>query len=493
MTRGKQALLWAGALALVSLGLLPLLGTPPIGDDPITIAEGVGRLWGSGSVLSSLWEATSAALVGSHVLPIGGLTTALEILAFDGLVSLGVAPTIAWGLLRGLQIILTLLVFSWTLSHLLFRRDSDNGFNRSTAVLTYFVLTSGWFFALMQIHAPFSQDPILAYAVSSWFALCLAFLYLGLIATYLNRPQGGQRYLALAAAVGLLGIFTYEPVAIAVGVSVVMAAFWFWSPAERKCTRDRVSAVVVTAVALLLVFAAAQIWRLSEPAEYAGTAPGFLKMILPTWMNSILGFAPLTTLGLVPEAESRGTLALAYAVLASLLILIGFWLGRSLGRPLGWVALQAVLVMLIFTGLTVALYASSRKYQLEIGSDVGKTYLFYALGLTVVAGCLAVLCHMVAGRRVLEVLLVICATALAFSQWTLNAKALAAVEQEWSWTRPLINSLTRQGTAVERCRLLLDLRAREMPPFFRNGVEDGLERAYRGRYAQSFCADKVSP
>ena len=477
------------AITVVILGLVPILGTPPLGDDPITIAQGLGRLWGLGGLPQAAWESAAAAMTGDHVLPVGGAVTALEVFLLGTLMNLGIPLTVAWGVLRVVMIVSTLLSFSWALCLMLFRGAARNRMSRDGAVLAYFILTSGCFFALMQVHAPYSQDPVLAYGISSWFALTLSFLYLGLLSSFLEKPQGGAIYLLSAAAVGLLGSFTYEPVAIAVGISVVMALLWIRAPSVRGRLKPRVLVVAFTSMLVLLVFAAGQLWRLSQPLEYTGTTPGFLKMALPTWINSMVGIAPLMTWDLVPDSGISTVMAAFYFILCGALILVGVRLARGAKRPPAWTIFQTVTLLWLFVGTTVALYAVSSKYQLEIGTELGKTYLFYGLGLIVLSGSLAVVLHMIAGRSRVELLAAPLLAVLAFTQWTLNSKALTAVEQEWSWTRPLLDSLDGDSNANERCELVEDLRSREVPVFFLSGVDEGMTRAYLGRYSEPYCSN----
>ena len=488
MTR-RLLVLFAASICLVIVGLAPLTVVAPLGDDPITIAEGLARLWESGSLVSAVWESAAAATTGDHVLPVGGALTAIEIYAAQLLMHFGLSLAHAWGILRLLAILVSLLSFAWMLGQLLTCQNMrGTSATRWHLTAVCFMLTSGWFLAVMQIHAPVSQDPILSYAIVSWVAPATAFLYVGVVAVFLNSTGRRPLLLVVALLIGIIGVFTYEPVVVAIALSIPLVAVWNLGRPEHRVEKRRQIWASVPALATLTVFSVAQIWRLAQPLEYSGTTPGFLQMILPTWVNSMLGLAPLTTTNLVVAAVPQTWMILFYTSISALLIVGGIIVGRRSVLISISSGLKALVLLWLLVSGVVAMFSISVKYQLEIGQTLGKTYLFYSLGLLVLAGTLAIFVLWTMRWRVASLAAVALALGVAIPQWTLNSRTLVDVDMAWSWTLPLINSLNGQSSDAERCRLIADLNTRELPAFFVSGVEEGLQGSYIGRYQQPFCS-----
>lgn len=488
MTR-RLSVLFAASVCLVVLGLAPLSVVAPLGDDPITIAEGLARLWGSGSLASAVWESAAAATTGDHVLPVGGALTAIEIYAAQLLMHFGLSLAHAWGILRLLAILVSLLSFAWMLGQLLTCQNMRcTSGTRWHLTVVCFMLTSGWFLAVMQIHAPISQDPLLSYAIVSWVAPAAAFLYVGALAAFLNSTGGRPLPLVVALLLGIFGVFTYEPVVVAIALSIPLVAVWNLGRTGHRVEKRRQLWALVPALVVLAVFSFAQVWRLTQPLEYSGTTPGFLQMTLPTWVNSMLGLAPLTTANLVVASVPQIWMILFYTGISSTLIIGGIVVGRQSVLTSLSSGLKALIFLWLFVSGVVVMFSISVKYQLEIGQILGRTYLFYGLGLLVLAGTLAIFVLWTMRWRMASVAAVALALGLAIPQWALNSRALVDVEMAWSWTLPLINSLDGQYSDADRCRLIEDLTSREIPAFFVSGVEEGLQRSYFGRYQQPFCA-----
>lgn len=492
-TRSKfRFLYWGGAVSALVAGLLPIASTPLLGDDAVLLATGARALRIDGSLLGYISETVTVSTSGNHVLPLGGLITSLVVAFTIALVDAGVGSLAVWGGIRLALVVAALFAAAWAAAQLLAPGDAGaQKRRRSDLVFQIFVLSGAVFLATMQIHGLWSQDPLLAYSLASWLTPTLVFATFGALmrSLWAERPVG---WWLLAFVLSLTGPFVYEPFVVGLLATIPVLALCFRGAFSLGQLRAR-RLVTFSIVGLSTgAFLAGQAWRLAQGTDYSGTTGGFAQMVFPVWQTAVLGYLPLTnthlTLSLAPDYGFSVGLVVWIAVMITALVLLWhFGRGPSLERywpPIGLFSFFCLLFALGAAGLI----ALSEKYQLEIGREIGRTYLFYGIGLLGIATTAALLGQLLPAHKTGVLLGVLCLLLpLGTVQWVINSRQMSAIEDVSGWTRNISSALDNRLPSTALCFLDEKLNDPSVPSFYRNSITADLSQLYWGAEMSSLC------
>jgi hypothetical protein len=494
------ALLWALALVISFFGLSKLVPVGLIGDDFVVYMQGLAQLWSKDSFGSYIASNLSDLTTGNHVLPVAALFWAIYVRGAELLSHTPLSVSESWGVFRVASIVIAeiaaaFFMASWgRLSRLSF------GFLRRST-LSYFLIISCVTLATIQIHAVWSNDPVISYSLASWGTAVFAFLYGGAIARILTTRQSKLWLWGLALPVfGILGVLSYEMMLGAIAAGGISIVVYIVLNFRNRPSWIRL-AWLATGVAIPFVTLAFTQWlRWQQPQTYAGTTGGYAALVIPVFKTGVLGSVPL----------SSGSLAIQYGEgfpprlldvllpLIAILLLLGFL--YLINRPIMTARtktvsfslpalLSQVAFLLALWCVSTLIFAASSKYQVEIGQTIGHVYLFYSVGLLSVS-CLLVIGFLIIGGRtkvsfVLVALVVL--IPLAIIQGGFNSRSLQVLDRDMTWTKVLADQLGEPGTESERCTAFGEIAVRELPDWYSSGLIAGIESAYQNRYGQEFC------
>lgn len=476
------------------MGLIPTMIAPVLGDDLVVLVEGFAARTSGDSPFRYALDYAQLMIAGGHVLPVGGFLSALQVSLVEVMSRTGLSVSLVWGATRALLMIGSLVALAFTLGFWISRFSRSSGLARiATHSLVIYLLASAVFIGTLQLHGAWSQDPVLSYALASWGTPLLGVLFF-LIASAIFFGRNEVALFPVLLVVGVVGILLYEPFIVAIGASI--AALFTHVLLARSGRAERVQFVKVVLISAIVpvCFLVIQVWRVSQPSDYSGTQPGFADLILPTWVTGFLSSVPFASAALAfqqPSPAGAQLVWLAVPVISSLLLtVIAMVMVRGTVRQtmtLRVVAPPVIFLVLLWSG-TALIFATSSKYQMEIGTQLGRTYLFYATGALAVGGLVALVVVSLSPRShfVLPTFLVVITVAAAL-QWSLNARALGTIEEMYGWTRDAADSLERLVPIEERCAIVQRLAQDDIPDFYRTGVINGLNATYDQRYKTEFC------
>ena len=488
---GSRVFLWLGSLVLTFLGLYWVVLAPIVGDDLVFVTfGGLGTLWsdeGLSGLVRLWWEAS----VGSnHVTPLNGLVYVVQVLAISTLPHLGIPIAWAWGAFRLFWILLSLLAASWMLKEW-FHYIAGRSKSDKLPLLVFFAGVSAVFMAMIQLRALWSNDSVLSYSVAAWLTAALAFLFLGLIPRIFENPNAlSWKLIFLAAFIAITGILIYELmiVAIASGAFAILAV-WFLDRKEFGW-RQLIFPMGIAIILPTFIFLLTQYARTFWPSWYSGTQTGYADWVIPVTIYAVLNTFPLTNLSKALANIDQPIINVAFvaAVVVSVVGLFALFLWQLKksrlppGKPANrrvWVRTFVFLLTLFFMWVGSALvFAVSAKYQVELGTELGTTYLHYSFGilsLTLIIVTTLLLAWSFA--RWIGWILIVAIALIALAQASTNSIVFNQLNLEKSWTRDLASSQAAGYSLVARCELDRKLQESSLPQVQISAIRAGLYRS----------------
>ena len=458
---------------LIILLFWPYADGSLIGDDLTLVVSALHAQQTGESLLQYSWSLVQLSTSANHVLPLGGLLTAIVTWPLAWLGSFGLSVPLLWAGLRIAMIILTLFVVAWSAIEWI-APDAERMLKRQL-LWTVFLYGSAAAGALVQVHGYWSQDPVLAYGIAAWVSPILVFGFLGGIRRVYSSRTWISPWAIGCLAIGILGIFVYELTVIGALTALALPPVLLLLRFKGLSTRGLILGMIVPLV-IFIIFLSVQYLRLLNPGTYSGSNPGYAQMALPVWVTSMLGNLPLTntllTREFALEPDPSTLLLIGVPVLVLSLWIMGQRMHLRIQQQIQWTSVSVFLgILVVVTGLATAMYAFTVKYQLEIGNQVGKVYLFYAFGLIWVAFSTAVLTTALGVRSTIGAIAnTVLGLTLAFAsvtQYVINSASLSAINAEWAWTKNYVWSL--QGLEVEQdwCELSTSLKDSQIPTEYR--------------------------
>ena len=509
--RGLRNAGWAlSGAAVLGVGYIPAARVPIIADDFQALQETFAITDGS------LWEALtfgfSAGQQAGHSNPVGQTLGALyhylaywvsasfgvspqyfDVLATLAMIALGVAgaaSAVVWGLAR----LPALRVSFWPT----------------------FALLAAVTAATLQLHVPWSDDPVVSYGPAGWGSTAIGFWMIAWALRAIAPGVRDTRSIVICSLLGVVAVWYYEMLVgavAAVAVALVLTAFTAVDRAQirRRCLVLMGAAVVLPAV----MFVAGRVLLAvpSEEAGYGGTTLALGRAGVSAWGNGMLSALPGGGWGYL--TETAGAPALDWDSLhlgAGLVLLvgaIGFAWVRSTGlddlrgdvvapasdEPLpAWRSpwLVPVATLLTFWAGATATHAMTVKYSEKMARP-GQVYLSYAVGVICVAALIVL--ALVALRRHRSARLLVVGLpllgAFVLGQVTLNMTLADITQTHYPINAQLVaQSADGDVSEVVRCGTLFDWMTKQgWPEYYLVAVRDGVQENYERMYGEPFCAD----
>lgn len=500
-TAPLQRLTWAAAgVVVLAVGYVPAGRVPVIADDFQALQEVHAVSNGS------LWEAVVFGIqqgrAGGHFNPLGQVIgSAYHFAAYDVSAALGISPqyfdVFAYIALILLTVAGATYAAVWGLSRTRGGRP---------AYWPLFALICAITAATLQIHAFWSNDPVVSYGPAGWGSAALGFWTIAWALRAVAPDAAGKRAIVVCSLLALGCVLYYEMLVAAVAAVAVVAVLTATLAADRMAVRKRCLLVVGTGVLLpAVVFVAGR--RLGLPSDtvsgYTGTTISFGTDALETWWYGMVGALPGGGWNFIAEVAGapvlRGPSLLLAGALCVLLGVIGFgWARQSAREPLEAgtdrsastrSALILVAALVTFWVAATAAHSVTLKSIEEIRHP-GQVYLFYAVGVVVVAVLIALLLTVLVRRARTAALVALTPLVGLFVlvQVALNMAVADAVHRNYPQNAPLV-ALSTDGNASAdvRCAVLAAWVAEPWPEYYIESVVENLQENYELEFGRPFC------
>lgn len=369
--------------------------------------------------------------------------------------------------------------------------------------------------ATLQLHVPWSDDPVVSYGPAGFGSTALGFWTIAWALRAIAPGARGAWSILVCSALAVVCVWYYEMLVAAIAAVAVALVLTALTAVDRAQVRRRCLVLMGTAVllpAVLFVLGRVLLAVPAEEANYGGTTMALGPAGVSAWGRGMVGALPGGGWRYLTEAAGSPTLSWeAVQVAAALLVLvggIGFAWVRSTGAgaaladverpgvaerlPL-WQHPALVLVATIVTywALATATHAMTVKYSEKMARS-GQVYLSYAVGLIGVAALivLALLALRHRRRARLGAVLLPLAGAFVLGQVALNM-VLAEITQSHYPINALLVAQSADGDLPEevRCGTLFDWSTKQgWPEYYQTAVSDGVQENYERMFGEPFCA-----
>ena len=363
--------------------------------------------------------------------------------------------------------------------------------------------TQGWVVVLLvlvlplQIHIPWSNDPVASYPLSGFLTASLGIIFIGLAHSRLG--SAGWFHLTLVGLYGAGVVLYYEFNSFAVMSVLPLILHQLWTSRSTL----RTLAVSLARAGLLVGPAAATtiyffLRNRAGSAAYSGTEISLGSPFPTTFRNALLSSLPRSSwgigsdwLGATPELVGRHLLPF----IAGLLLLAIAWgvqpvsndhhpqvarLSRQVNPSL---VIGSLLIYWLGATFT---QAATVKVQQE-AVRIGQVYNFYAVGAMCFSLMVLIVLVNVRPRRILTAALLISACALGLGQYSFNSAVTEKYNAATVFTGSLLNSIDPGQTNNARCAALDFWKSAGWPEYYWLDMELGLQRLGEVYWQQPFC------
>jgi hypothetical protein len=160
-----------------------------------------------------------------------------------------------------------------------------------------------------------------------------------------------------------------------------------------------------------------------------------------------------------------------------------------------WSMALAVTSLVSFWVVGVGIQAVTSKVQDE-SPRIGYVYTYYAMGATVVAlfVALTILFYGSSLRIKISTLVVaLMLTAVGSCQLTINWQLMDKMNASLEPNRALLDAFSSQTDIPHRCQALINWTNGGWPPYYEEGMTNGLQAAYLHYHGEKFCPNFVMP
>lgn len=500
----------AGAVAL-GIGYVPAARVPLIADDLQATYEiyavSNGNLW------DAVTFGVSAGTRGGHFNPIGqALGATYHYAAYWVSAGLGISPQV-FDVLAYLVLIAVTIAGATSMVVWGLRR---NGRDRP-AYWPLFALICAITAATLQIHAPWSNDPVVSFGPAGWGSAALGFWTIAWGLRAVSPGVTDRRPIVVCSALAITCVWYYEMLVAAVAALALGLVMTALLSSDRAAVRRRCLVLLGTAVLLpAVLFVAGRQLTAAIHVGYGGTTVTLGVESLRTWAVGMIGALPgggwdyLSSMAGAPAV--RDSSLLVAGALTAVVGLIGLaWARSSAGAPHspgtaateeeatpGRKAVPAyrspVLVLLAviiaYWALATATHSVTAKYIEEI-QHPGNVYLFYAVGVVAVATLLALALDWLRRRpwSVLLLGLLPLVGAFVLGQVAVNTAVADAVHRVYPLNAPLVGASTDPGVDVDaRCAVLEGWWLQPWwPEYYSSAVGEDIQENFERMYGEEFC------
>lgn len=482
--------LFCGALYAL---LRPALLTTLAADD---LVNPFGQLYRSGASLTTvIKESAGPVTANGHFNYLGQAIGAFAMFVWLYLIGkIGIHYGTVYAVTKFGVYLLLLIAAGAVLQHLV--RLKGRTLSRWRARILVLITIVG----LIQIHIPWSNDPVASYPLAGFMTVVVGLSFL--LAAFHAMRSWKWPNVILVGALGIVATQYYE-----FNLFVVMALaplildeLWLSRGNHRRLgSRTLKSLTMVGPAAIVTAFLYLRNKKFS--ANYEGTAVTIDSSFLRATRNGLISSLPGSSWDRANEwlTTNMGIQAasLMLALLSAVLIAI---LWRLDGGPSGH-ALEPLtsnsrrfwltnLAMLIYWFGATVTQTSTAKIQREAGG-IGQVYNYYAVGVTVVAivGASLLVFTGTSGtrRRTIRIGLIALALAVGVYQHQINSHVTTQFNEVLVPNANLLNVFHEGRDNTQRCQALEWWKSLGWPTYYVTDMENGLDLAYQMYRGYEFC------
>ena len=352
-------------------------------------------------------------------------------------------------------------------------------------------------YGVLQIHLPWSHDPVANYPLSGFAAAALGFMVLKYGVDACRTPS--LKACAIAGALGTASILYYE-INVACVVALVPIVAWGW---HHHGGGRRAASTMVAPVAWMLVMPAAitvflQLRAQELSKNYTGTEVAIGSGLARTFRVAFLGTLPgagwpLSREFLNGPIAVRGVATVVLVVVATVVFCLATRFGRVEVPPnaISRTALVAVVAAPVIYWLgAILIQATTAKVQIEI-SRIGAVYNYYAMATAALA-VLIVFCVQFHPRRLaidfVRIAVVSGVIGFIAVQYMVNWNISDRFQDYTIPNRNLHLAFSEQPPMAKRCEVLRTWEEIVWPEYVEVTMIDGLQASYQYFHGEAFCA-----
>lgn len=447
-----------------------------VGTDPITVLRSSSRLVSAtghfnylGQAIGSLAVLAWTVLVGQLGIHFNTVYAATKLLTYSATIASGV----------------------WLIRLIRFGEDTRISRARTWVLVTLALILP------LQIHIPWSNDPVASYPLSGFLTAASGIAFIGLAHSSVGSTNWAR--LSLAGLVGVAIVLYYEFNSFAVLAAAPPIASLVWrarSEVRRVLLILMQSAVVVGPASIVTLYFFFR--NRAGSAAYTGTVISLSPPFPTTFRNALVSALPASSwrigsdwLGFWPNMIGRQLLPL---VAGLLLLAVVWWLpqltrSQSAMEPSSTNMLSPVLMtasLLIYWFGATFTQAGTLKVQQE-AVRIGQVYNYYAVG-ALCFGLIAVIGVVSLRRRqVIAATLLVVTCVIGLGQYSVNHAVMKQYNAATSSTQGLLNSIDPAVPNDQRCAALDSWKSVGWPEYYWLDMELGLQRIGEIYWQQPFC------
>lgn len=356
-------------------------------------------------------------------------------------------------------------------------------------------------FGVLQIHSPWSHDPVSNYPLSGFATAAIGFAVFRLSIEAIRGLE--TRWSVAAGIAGLASILYYE-INIACVVAVVPLVIWGWqyhgggTRGIRKMAMPTVLTLFVPTIISGLLYLRAK----PQTVNYGGTTFAAGSSALTTFRIAFLGTLPGAGWRQSREFLAE-PIALRSAALAVLIIVATVLFSLASRRPYRGsiddtsTSRLALISVCSAAGIywvgAVLMQASTAKVQAE-NTRIGAVYNYYSVGTASIAALAAFVVLFWPRRLSIDVMRIgalTCVIVFIAVQYMVNWNISARFQGYALYNRDLNAAFSDKPRMEERCRVLTTWASVDWPEYLEVGMIDGLQSSYEYFHGEPFCAGFV--
>ncbi len=492
---------WVAFVALSALFLRPILIAPIIGDDFLNPWQ---QFASAGTSLNGIWRyAIDGTTNAGHFNYLGQVIGSYISAFWMWMMSdLGIRYTTIYAVTK-------LIVYTLTVA-------AVGSFVRTAAALGGRRI-SPWrsriyvaipLFGILQIHLPWSHDPVAAYPLSGFASAAIGFMVMKLaIDAY---RSAAVRASVIAGVAGVASILYYE-IEIASIAALVPLALWGWHAhgGGRIGARKVTIPVAFTLALPTLATAVFYLFSHAKSVSYGGTEIAIGSGMAGTFRIAFLGTLPGSAWNLSREFLAGPIAVRGYATAILILMATVLFSLASRFRPqpdptpdsaalmtapadrrVTVLAMAAVCTspVIYWVGATI-IQSSTPKVQNEI-TRIGAVYNYYAVATAAIAALVVLVVLFWPARWNVDVLRCgALAVAIGFIciQYMINWNINDRYQGYASFNRQLQAAFSDHVPMEQRCAVLVQWEAVEWPEYLEVAIIDGYQISYEHYHGEPFC------
>ena len=350
----------------------------------------------------------------------------------------------------------------------------------------------------LQIHIPWSNDPVASYPLAGFLTVAIGLGYISLVIKHYESDA-----LLISFLIGIFGAFSvlyYEFNSFAVFAVAPVLLYGLWnSKNEKKALLKRVLSALVLVAPAAFVTLFFFLRNQSSADNYSGTAISLKSPFLHTFSNGLASSLPATGWKIShdwltgPLNLSRQT---AYSFVIGLVLVCGIFLFQDKPRKktrnerLSSIRILVIVSPFLLYWLGATFTQASTVKVLTEAVRLGQVYNYYAVGATCFAVILLFGIFMVNWSRVsssLRGILIFLALVFGAYQYIVNWNVMIQFNGVTSGGSKLLVAFAERPPMKERCDALNIWKSVGWPEYYWLDMELGLNEAYKIYHGEPFC------